>query len=153
MFPYVLETLVEVWKNSKLRGNTRPTGSCSHFNFSFSQTSTRVSIKQKTENVFYFLIWAFNGGLDYWKLLYPQSLPECRTIITIRVQKRKVRNYLRSTSATLEFPTQTLLLFYSETDIVDEINIDRAVYNSGQTLDVFRITFSAFWLYEYLSIP
>ena len=107
----------------------------------------------KTENVFYFLIWAFNGGLDYWKLLYPQSLPECRTITTIRVQKRKVRNYLRSTSATLEFPTQTLLLFYSETDIVDEINIDRAVYNSGQTLDVFRITFSAFWLYEYLSIP
>ena len=26
MFPYVIETLVEVWENSKLRGNTRPTG-------------------------------------------------------------------------------------------------------------------------------
>ena len=50
--------------------------------------------------------------------------------------KSRRSNYLRSTSATLEFPTQTLLLFYSETDIVDEINIDRAVYNSGQTLDV-----------------
>ena len=40
----LIETLVEVWENSKLRGNSRPTGSCSHFNFSFSQTSTRVSI-------------------------------------------------------------------------------------------------------------
>ena len=28
----------------ELRRNTRPTGSSSHFNFSFSQTSTRVSI-------------------------------------------------------------------------------------------------------------
>ena len=27
-----------------MRGNTGPTGSCSHFNFSFSQTSTSVSI-------------------------------------------------------------------------------------------------------------
>ena len=44
VFPYVIETLVEVWENSKLRGNTHPTGSCSHFNFSFSQTSTRISI-------------------------------------------------------------------------------------------------------------
>ena len=35
---------MEVWENSKLRGNTRQTGSCSHFNFSFSQTSARVSI-------------------------------------------------------------------------------------------------------------
>ena len=41
VFPYVIETLVEVWEDSKLRGNTR---SCSHFNFSLSQTSTRVSI-------------------------------------------------------------------------------------------------------------
>ena len=32
------------WENSKLRGNNRPTSSCSHFNFSFSQTSTPVSI-------------------------------------------------------------------------------------------------------------
>ena len=44
VFTYIIETLVEVWENSKLRGNTRHTGSCSHFNFSFSQTSTRVSI-------------------------------------------------------------------------------------------------------------
>ena len=44
MFSYVIETHVEVWENSKLRGNTRPTGSCSHFNFSFTQTSTCVSI-------------------------------------------------------------------------------------------------------------
>ena len=44
VFPYVIETLVEVWENSKLRGNTCPTGSCSHFNFSFSQISTRVSV-------------------------------------------------------------------------------------------------------------
>ena len=44
VFPYVIETLVKVWKNSKLRGNIRP-GSCSHFNsVSFSQTFTRVSI-------------------------------------------------------------------------------------------------------------
>ena len=35
MFPYVIETLVEVWKNSKLRGNTRPMG---------FQNFTRVSI-------------------------------------------------------------------------------------------------------------
>ena len=44
VFPYVIETLVKVWENSKLRGNTRPMGSCSHCNFSFSQTFTRVSI-------------------------------------------------------------------------------------------------------------
>ena len=45
MFPYVIETLVEVWKNSKLRENTScPSGPCPHFNFSFCQTSTRVSI-------------------------------------------------------------------------------------------------------------
>ena len=57
VFPYVLQTLVEVLKNLKLRENTRTTGSCSHFNFSFSQTSTRVSITVygNTENVFYFL--------------------------------------------------------------------------------------------------
>ena len=35
---------MEVWENSKLRGNTHPTGSCSHLNVPFSQTSTRVSI-------------------------------------------------------------------------------------------------------------
>ena len=46
MFSYVIETHVEVWENSKLRGNTRPTGSCSHFNFSFTQTSTCVSITE-----------------------------------------------------------------------------------------------------------
>ena len=44
VFSYVVETLVQVWENEKLRENTRPTGSFSHFNFSFSQTSTRVSI-------------------------------------------------------------------------------------------------------------
>ena len=33
LFPYVVETLVKVWENSS-----------SHFNFSFSQTSTRVSV-------------------------------------------------------------------------------------------------------------
>ena len=37
----VIETLVKVWENLELRGNTRTAGSCSHFNFSFSQTSTR----------------------------------------------------------------------------------------------------------------
>ena len=44
MFPYVIETLVEVWENSKLRGKTRGSLGEQHFNFSFSQTSTRVSI-------------------------------------------------------------------------------------------------------------
>ena len=53
VFPYVIETLVEVWENSKLRGNGLVFSlqflvlpnfhSCSHFNFAFSQTSTRVS--------------------------------------------------------------------------------------------------------------
>ena len=44
VFPYVIETPVKVWENSKLRENTRPTCFCCHFNFQFSQTSTRVSI-------------------------------------------------------------------------------------------------------------
>ena len=54
VFPYVLQTLVKVLKNLKLRENTRPTGSCSHFNFSFSQTSTRVSqtVTMETRKMF-----------------------------------------------------------------------------------------------------
>ena len=39
----VIETVVKVWENSKLRGNTLPAGLCCHCNFSFSQTSTCVS--------------------------------------------------------------------------------------------------------------
>ena len=39
----VIETVVEVWENSKLRGNTCPAGLCCHCNFSFSQTCTCVS--------------------------------------------------------------------------------------------------------------
>ena len=44
VFPYVIETPAEVWENSKLCGNSRPMGSCSDFNFSFSQTFTHVSL-------------------------------------------------------------------------------------------------------------
>ena len=40
----VIETLVKVWENSIKRENSRPVSSCFHFNFSFSQTSTRVFI-------------------------------------------------------------------------------------------------------------
>ena len=45
--PIRCRTLVEVWENSKLRGNT-----C-HFNFSFSQTSTRVFITVETRKMFF----------------------------------------------------------------------------------------------------
>ena len=46
MFSYVIETLVKVWENSKLRETLdQPTGSCSNWNFSSAQTSTLVSIQ------------------------------------------------------------------------------------------------------------
>ena len=79
MFPYVIETLVEVWENSKLRGNTRPAGSCSHFNFSFSQTSTRVSITVygNTENVFYFLNIIIKKKSSFIPLIKNNFLAAC----------------------------------------------------------------------------
>ena len=44
VFPYVIETLVEVWQNAKLRGKTRPVRARVPTSISFfSQTSTRAS--------------------------------------------------------------------------------------------------------------
>ena len=56
--PYVIETLVEVWENSTLRGN--------QFNFSFAQTSTRVSITVwRHGKCFLFLKYHFNVETNY----------------------------------------------------------------------------------------
>ena len=44
--PIVIETLVEVWENSKLRWNTRHAGSCSDLNFVLPNFHSRVSIQR-----------------------------------------------------------------------------------------------------------
>ena len=68
----------EVWENSKLVkvGNsklrTRPTGSYSHFNFSFTRTSTRVSITVKHGKCFLFL--KYNTVIDQLQRVYKKTL-------------------------------------------------------------------------------
>ena len=63
---YVIEILVEVWENSKLRENPHPTGSSSHFNISFSQISTRVCITVwRHGKCFLFLKYNLNVETNY----------------------------------------------------------------------------------------
>ena len=76
---YVIETLVGVWENSKYeRKNTRAAGyglSCSHFNFSFFQISTRVSITPwKHGECFLYLFFLVNTSIQDNLVLFEQYI-------------------------------------------------------------------------------
>ena len=63
------------WKfERKLRGNIRPTGLCSHFNFSLSQTFTRVSIT----------VWKHRKCFLFLKLNSPYK-QSCKKAAGVRV--------------------------------------------------------------------